>query len=172
MATNEFNISIDLREAETFFAKLASRIQNQVPFRQAVAKLIADYIEKSFAGEQTPSGAPWADLKPYTIRMRQAKGLVPIVKLQATKKGKRSIKVVPTSTGFRVEAMDYMDDHNKGKPNMAARRWMPTEQEMTSGAIAKDIKAIQEAYLTQGLKGFVQGEISRTPDFVRNLLGL
>lgn len=170
--SKEFDISIDYKQAETFFARLAGRIQGQAPFRKAVAKLIADYIEQSFAGERTPAGVPWADLKPYTIRMRQAKGLVPIVKLQATKKGKQSIKVIPTSTGFRVEALDYMDDHNKGDARMPARRWMPTEQEMASGAISKDIEALQEAHLTQGLGDFVKGEASRASNFAKKLLGL
>jgi hypothetical protein len=172
MANKEFDISVDTRQADTFFAQLAARIQNQVPFRQAVTKLIARYMEQSFAGQKTPAGVPWANLKPATIADRNRRKLVPIVKLQATKEGKKSIKIKPTSTGFVIEVVDYMDIHNRGTDKMAARRWMPTEQELTSGAISQEIREIEEAYLTQGFGGFVKGEVSRTPDFVKNLLGL
>lgn len=172
MAGREFNVAMDYGKSQTFFAKLAGNLQNQEPFRKAVAKLIQGYMERSFAGEQTPMGAPWADLKPTTIAQRKRQGLVPIIKLQATKKGKKSIKFVPTATGFIVEAVDYMDYHNTGTSKMPARRWLMSGKEMTTGEPADGIKAIAEAQLTQGLGSFVQGEISRTPAFVKNLLGL
>lgn len=172
MASKEFDIAMNYGAATTFFAKLAGNVQNQVPFRKAVAKLIQSYTERSFAGEQTPSGAPWADLKPTTIAQRKRQGLVPIIKLQATKKGKKSIKFTPTANGFTVDFIDYMDYHNTGTGKMAARRWLPTDQEMTTGAISAEIRAIAEGQLSQGLGQFVQGEISRTPNFVKNLLGL
>lgn len=168
----EFAISINTAQADTFFARLAGKIQDQVPFRKAVAKLIANHIETSFTNQKTPSGAPWANLKQSTIDQRNRKKLVPIVKLQATKEGKKSIKVKPTSNGFVIEVADYMEHHNTGTDNMAARRWMPTEQEIVNGAISQEIKALQEGYLTQGLGDFVKGEVSRTPDFVKKLLGI
>lgn len=172
MASQEFNISIDTSQAQTFFARLAANLQGQAQFRKAVGAIIEKYIQGSFDGERTPAGVPWANLKPKTVAARTRKGQVPIRKLQATGAGKAGISVVVTGTGLVVQmSKDYMDLHNVGTRTMAARRWLPTEQELANGAIGQEIESAASAFLTQGLGGFVQGEIGRTGDFVSRLLG-
>lgn len=61
--------------------------------------------------------------------------------------------------------------HNVGTSKMAARRWLPTEEELSNGAISQEIEQAATAFLTQGLGQFIGGEVGRSADFVSRLLG-
>ena len=172
MADQFFRAKVDTSQASSVFGKLAARLQGTDPLLRSYAAILNNYEDGLFEAEQSPSGQPWAKLAPSTIAQRQRKGLTPLKKLQATGKGKSGIRAIVASGG-RVQLTvreDYLQFNNDGTRRIPSRRFIPSQQEFEAGILGGQIKAATEAYITQGLGGFVKGEIARTSGFVRGLL--
>lgn len=172
MVDQFFQFDIDTSQIDSYLGELTLRLQGLDPLYDTIAAdIIQPFIDQRFDTETDPTGTPWAELKPETIRQRQRKGLVPIKKLNATGKGRKNIKVTAESGGVKVSYgdndTDYMELHNTGTKRMAQRRFVPTPQEIESGEVGRQIQEAAESYLTPGLGRFVKGEIRRTKRILR-----
>ena len=107
-------------------SKLSAAIKSLAGVQSRVAKEasreIKKQIEKDFAKGQSPYGTAWAPLAPATL----AKGRTP-PPLTDTGKGLKGILVNPMrGAGISVvSTVGYMGVHQKGTPDIPARKFMP-----------------------------------------------
>ena len=121
-------INIQVTGLESLAKKLTTmklNMRNLGPATRKMSLELRRVVNASFRTEVAPSGVPWAPLRPATIAARQRRGLVPIRKLQATGRLKRSIHIT-VKRGVQLTAdAPYAGYLQHGTSKMAARPFVP-----------------------------------------------
>lgn len=108
--------------AKQFSQALSDLTRVPAKIAPAVARGIKADIESNFDAGQDPYKRAWAPLRPATL----AKGRHP-PPLTDTGKGRAGIAVFATArSGVQItSSVSYMATHQTGRPNMAARKFLP-----------------------------------------------
>lgn len=119
------------------------------PLLDEIGALLYRRTMNRFEREVTPNYAPWAELKPSTLRRKTALGYGDKQKLERTGKLKKAIQIIRgradggtftnTGAGFRIGIVDpevakYATLQNNGDSRIPARRFL--------GIAALDVKAV------------------------------
>jgi|APMI01.1.fsa_nt_gi phage gpG-like protein len=103
MAGITFTVDLQDAEAKARLAELVDRMERPIGFYKNVGKYLTDVaIPRNFANESSPSGQPWARLRPTTIRARERKGQTPLTILRASGRLAASIVSQADDNGVRV----------------------------------------------------------------------
>lgn len=103
MAGITFTVELQDTEAKTRLSELVSRMERPIGFYKNVGEYLTEVaIPRNFANESSPSGQPWARLRPTTIRARERKGQTPLAILRASGRLAASIISQADDHGVRV----------------------------------------------------------------------
>ncbi|PYF08235.1 phage virion morphogenesis protein [Rhodobacter viridis] len=103
------SISVELQEATARQAlrDMLARMGDLRPFYKGVGEILLNSARERFDSQSGPNGAPWAPLKPATVRARIKKNQLPLMILQSNTNGKNSslkasLNAIPSDKDVRV----------------------------------------------------------------------
>ncbi|MGR3822473.1 MAG: phage virion morphogenesis protein [Salipiger marinus] len=110
-----FNTELRDADARRALEEMLQRMENKRPFYAAVGQRMVDSTTERFDLENAPDGTPWAALRAATIKARERRKQIPVVKLRAEGHLKGSIYHVATAEEVRVGSpVEYAAIHQLG----------------------------------------------------------
>lgn len=83
-----FRSEVRDEEARAAIEGLLSRLEDRLPFYNAVGNVLVGSAQENFRREHSPAGRPWKPLLPATIKARERAGQTPVTILRSNSKGK------------------------------------------------------------------------------------
>lgn len=150
--------------AGNIFGAIAQRLQRTDILMDRIGNRIEYRINEAFDGEQDViDESPWAALAPSTIENRRRRGYGAGPILQASGRGRRSIRVKVSRSQLEISYDDHMAHHQRGGDRLPKRQFAPMAEDAEKGPLADEIKTMTEEWLNPSIGGFLRGELAALP---------
>ncbi len=144
-----------LSEALRDLDDLQGRMNDMRPVMEVVGEDIKTFVDDRFETSTDPTGAPWAPLKPETVKRRRGSDARPLID---TSNLRNSIAARPGARSVSVgTVVPYAATHQFGSKHTPQRRFLPFTPDGTAwetrGASGEELTLIMNTialYLTEG----------------------
>ena len=152
MSAVSFEVQLQEAEARDRLYALIDRMDRRQPFHAEVGQLLADSTRARFRTQTDPTGAPWAPLKPATIKAktRRSKSAIAILRERGALAGSMRFEADQDSVSVGSVLQDYAAIHQLGGTiNMPVRQQVLRFRKAKSGAGRRFAKKKAKAITTE-----------------------